>query len=89
LAQSHFLPPKWFAMENAFSPEVRNLIDLNLSTGLYSSDDDVLQAALHVLSDYHATIADVRQGIVDYENGLGEPLSEAMADIRVRLGSQL
>lgn len=76
-------------MENAFSPEVRNLIDLNLSTGLYSSDDDVLQAALHVLSDYHATIADVRQGIVDYENGLGEPLSEAMADIRVRLGSQL
>jgi hypothetical protein len=53
---------------------------------LYSSDDDVLQAALHVLSDYHATIADVRQGIVDYESGLGEPLSDAMADIRKQLG---
>ncbi len=75
-------------MESAFSPEVRNLIDLNLSTGLYASDDDVLQAALHVLSDYHATIADVRQGIVDYEKGLGEPLSEAMADIRKQLGAE-
>jgi hypothetical protein len=74
-------------MDNAFSPEVRNLIDLNLSTGLYSSEDDVLQAALHVLSDYHATIADVRQGIADYENGLGVPLSDAMADIRKQLGA--
>lgn len=75
-------------MENAYSPEVRNLIDLNLSTGLYSSDDDVLQAALHVLSDYHATIADVRQGVVDYGNGLGEPLAEAMADICKQLGAE-
>lgn len=73
-------------MDDTFSPEIRNLIDLNLATGLYSSDDDVLQAALHVLSDYHATIADVRQGLVDYENGLGEPLADAMADIRKQLG---
>ena len=75
-------------MENPYSPQVRNLIDINLATGLYSSDDDVLQAALHVLSDYHATIADVRQGMIDYDNGLGEPLAEAMADIRKQLDSK-
>lgn len=75
-------------MDNAFSPEIRQLIDVNLATGLYSSDDDVLQAALHVLSDYHATIADVRQGMADHENGLGEPLTDAMADIRKQLGSK-
>jgi Arc/MetJ-type ribon-helix-helix transcriptional regulator len=71
-----------------FSPEIRHLIDQNMATGLYSSDDDVLQAALHALSDYHATVADVRQGMIDYEQGRGEPLSEAIADIRRQLGSK-
>ena len=75
-------------MPYAFPPEIRNLIDQNMGTGLYSSEEQVLQAALHVLSDYNATIADIRQGVVDYEQGRGEPLSQAMADIRRRLSSQ-
>jgi Arc/MetJ-type ribon-helix-helix transcriptional regulator len=69
-------------MSYAFSPEIKQLIDQNLDTGLYSSEEDVLRAALHTLSNYHATIADVKQGMLDYEQGRGEPLAEAMADIR-------
>lgn len=75
-------------MANVFSSEIRSMIDQNLATGLYSSDDEVLQAALHVLSDYHATIADVRQGMIDDANGCGEPLADAMSDIRQQLDSE-
>ncbi len=75
-------------MSYAFPPEIKHLIDQNMATGAYASEEAVLQAALHVLNDYHATIADIRQGMNDYEQGLGEPLSEAMADIRRQLGSK-
>jgi predicted transcriptional regulator len=73
-------------MSYAFPPEIKQLIDQNMATGLYSSEEDLLQAALHVLSDYNATVADIRQGIADYEQGRGVPLAEAMADIRRQLG---
>ncbi len=75
-------------MAYAFPPDIKQLIDRNMATGMYSSEDDVLQAALHVLSDYNATVADIRQGMTDYEQGRGEPLSEAMSDIRRQLGSK-
>jgi predicted transcriptional regulator len=73
-------------MSYAFPPEIRYLVEQNMATGLYASEEDVLQAALHVLSDYNATVADIRQGMADYEEGRGVPLSEAMADIRQQLG---
>jgi Arc/MetJ-type ribon-helix-helix transcriptional regulator len=76
-------------MPYAFPPEIKQLIDQNMATGVYASEEDVLQAALHALSDYHATIADIRQGMIDYEQGRGEPLSQAMADVRQQLGSGL
>ena len=76
-------------MPYAFPPEIKQLIEQNMATGIYASEEEVLQAALHVLSDYHATVADIRQGMSDYEQGRGEPLAEAMADIRRELGSRL
>jgi hypothetical protein len=75
-------------MSYTFPPDIKQLIAKNMATGLYSSEDDVLQAALHILGDYHATIADIRQGEIDYEQGRGQPLSEAMADIRKELGAK-
>jgi hypothetical protein len=39
-----------------------------------------------VLSDYNATVADIRQGMADYEQGRGVPLAAAMADVRRQLG---
>jgi Arc/MetJ-type ribon-helix-helix transcriptional regulator len=79
--------PKEQFMSYGFPPEIQQLIDQNMSTGMYPSEEDVLQAALHVLSDYNATVADIREGIADYDQGRGEPLSQAMADIRRQLGS--
>ena len=78
-----------FVMANmtAFPPEIRHLIDQNMATGLYGSEEEVLEAALHALSDYHATIADIRQGMSDYKQGRGEPLSKAMQDVRQQMGS--
>jgi hypothetical protein len=75
-------------MNDSFSPEIKHLIDQNMATGEYASEEAVLQAALHVLSDYHATIADIRQGMKDYQLGLGESLADAIADIRQQLDSQ-
>lgn len=72
-------------MSYNFPPEIKSLVDQNMALGVYSSEDHLLQAALHVLSDYHATIDDIRQGISDYEQGKAEPLSEALADIRKQL----
>lgn len=74
-------------MSHAFPPEIRHLIDQNMATGMYASEEEVLQAALHALSEYHATVADIRQRMSDYEQERGEPLSEAMHDIRQQLGS--
>ncbi len=75
-------------MSYAFPPEIKHLIDENMATGMYSSEEDVLQAALHVLSNYNATVADIRQGISDYEQGRGEPLSQVFVDIRRQLGPE-
>lgn len=72
-------------MPYAFPPEIKQLIEQNLATGMYASEEEVLQAALHALSEYHATVADIRQGMIDYEQGHGEPLSQAMADIHEQL----
>jgi hypothetical protein len=74
-------------MSYGLPPVIQNLIDQNLATGKYSSEEHVLEAALHVLSDYHATVVDIHQGMSDYEQGLGEPLSEAMSDVRRKLSS--
>ena len=74
-------------MTYAFPPEIKQLIDQNMATGMYMSEEHVLEAALHVLSDYHATISDIRAGMIDYEQGRAEPLSQAMSDIRRQLGS--
>jgi Arc/MetJ-type ribon-helix-helix transcriptional regulator len=75
-------------MSYAFPPDIKQLIDQNMATGIYASEEDMLQAALYALSDYHATIADIRQGMDDYDQGRGEPLASAMTDIRKQLGSK-
>ena len=72
-------------MSYAFPPEIKQLIDKNMATGIYGSEDDVLQAALLALSEYNATVGDIRQGVSDYNQGLGESLSEAILDIRQKM----
>lgn len=76
-------------MSYNFPPEIKSLVDQNMAIGSYASEDHLLAAALHVLSDYHATVADVRQGISEYEHGEAEPLSAALTDIREQLRSRI
>jgi Arc/MetJ-type ribon-helix-helix transcriptional regulator len=73
-------------MSYAFPPAIQHLIEQNMALGSYASEDEVLQAALHVLSDYNATIVEIREGMAEYDQGHGEPLAKAMADIRQQLG---
>jgi hypothetical protein len=73
-------------MSYNFPPEIKSLVDQNMALGVYLSEDHLLQAALHVLSDYHATVSDVRQGITDFEAGNYQDISAAFADIRAELG---
>jgi Arc/MetJ-type ribon-helix-helix transcriptional regulator len=68
-------------MSYAFSPEIQQLIDVNLASGRYGSEAEVLKAALHALSDHQSTLDDIRQGRLDYEQGYGEPLATAMSGI--------
>lgn len=75
-------------MSYAFPPEIRQLINQNLATGIYASEEQVLQAALHALSDYHSTIDDIRHGMIDHEKGLGQPLPQALAEVRDHLDSK-
>jgi hypothetical protein len=77
------------SMSYNFPPELKSLVDHNMSLGAYESEDHLLAAALHVLSDYHETISDIRQGMEEYDSGKAQPLEDAMADIRLRLRSQL
>lgn len=75
-------------MSYVFPPEIRQLVDQNLAMGHYASEDDVLVAALHVLSDYNATVSDIRQGVDDYQQGEGEPLTNVFDQVRRQLGTQ-
>jgi hypothetical protein len=76
-------------MSYNFPPEIKSLVDQNMAQGLYDSEDHLLQTALHVLSDYHATVADIRQGITDFEAGNFQDISAAFSDIRTELGKPL
>jgi len=73
-------------MPYEFPHDVRELIDRHMATGMYASEEDALHAALHALTDYRATVADIRQGMVDYEQKRGQSLSRAMAHVRWQLG---
>ena len=73
-------------MSYEFPPDIRALVDRNLAIGGYTTDDQVLEAALNALSDYHQTISDLREGMKDYADGRSQPLEEAFQDVRSQLG---
>jgi hypothetical protein len=58
---------------------------------MHFAEDDNLRPNIDIVVDidYQSTIADVHQGMIDYEQGRGEPLSEAVADIKRQLRSCL
>jgi Arc/MetJ-type ribon-helix-helix transcriptional regulator len=80
-------------MSYTFPPDVAKLIQEQMESGAYSSEDDVLRVALTVLgqyvspeddTEYHETLAAVREGHADAEAGRVTPLRTLIEEFRQR-----
>ncbi len=69
-------------MSYSFPPEIDRLLQARLSSGLYSSEDQVLLEAMLALQDRDETIAGVREGLADMEAGRVRTLHEVDAEMR-------
>jgi predicted transcriptional regulator len=69
-------------MSYAFPPDVDLRVKTELAKGLYSTEDDVLRAALIALAREHEDLAAIQSGIDDMEAGRYRPFSEIDAEFR-------
>ena len=74
------------------NPSQQRFVEAQVATGRFSDSSEVIQAGIDLLRreaeqrEYDETVADVRQGIKDYEQGKGQSVSEAFSDIRRSIG---
>ena len=68
--------------------DLQQMVDHQLATGLYSSPDDVLREAMHLLVEHCETVEDLKASAEDIDAGRLQPLSEAVDAIRRRHGWQ-
>ena len=73
-------------MSYAFPPDVQHLVDLQMASGRFPSQDALLREALLALTDFDAAVADVQEGIEDERAGRLRSLVEVDADIRREFG---
>ena len=73
-------------MSYAFPPDVQHLIDLQMASGRYPSQNELLREALLALNDFDASVADIQEGMEDERAGRLRSLAEADANIRRELG---
>lgn len=73
-------------MSYQFPPDIQQIVDLQMATGRYRSQDQLLLDALRTLSDYEQAVADIQEGMKDEHAGRVRPLAEANAEIRRELG---
>ncbi len=73
-------------MSYAFPPTLQQLVDQQMATGRYRSEDQLLLQALKVLDDYDQTVADIEEGMADEAADRTRSLAEVDADIRQRFG---
>ena len=71
-------------MSYPFTPALDRLIQEELATGIYHSEEEVLVEAMQALRDRNETIAGIQEGIVDMEAGRVRPLSEVDAELRTK-----
>ncbi len=73
-----------------FSPEVQQLVNQHMATGLYASADDLLVTALHQLAIDpidEEEVAAIREGLeADARGEPSLPLDEAFAELRAKYG---
>jgi Arc/MetJ-type ribon-helix-helix transcriptional regulator len=73
-------------MSYEFPNDIQQMIDLQMATGRYVSQDQLLFEALRTLSDYDQAVADIQEGMEDERAGRLRPIAEVDADIRRELG---
>ena len=76
-------------MTYPFPPDLQDLIQIQMSTGGYDTEDDLLRAALQSLSEEQEDLAAVKQAVAELEMGdEGVTLDEAFAIVREKHQTQ-
>lgn len=87
-------------MSYPFPPDIAKLVQDQMASGRYSSEDNLLRVALTVLSDctdqegegdqeYWDTVAAVRKGLEDEAAGRMRPLEEVIAEMKLKTAEEL
>jgi Arc/MetJ-type ribon-helix-helix transcriptional regulator len=64
--------------------DVQERVNALLGTGLYSSEEEILRAAVAALEQQNADLAAIQGGINDLENGRYRPFADFDAEFRKR-----
>lgn len=74
-------------MAYAFPADVKDLVDEQIESGQYGSEDEVLRDALRALAEEQEDLAAVNEAIAEWRAGdSGVPLDDAIAAIRAKHG---
>ena len=71
-------------MSYVFPPELERLVQEELATGAYTSEDDLLLEAMRALHDQNEAIAGIKEGIADLEAGRVRPLHAVDDELRTK-----
>jgi predicted transcriptional regulator len=64
-------------------PALRPFVEQELKTGLYESEQNLINKALEMLQrERESALAGIREGLADVAAGRIQPLAEAIADLR-------
>jgi predicted transcriptional regulator len=76
-------------MPYQFPPDLQHLVDAQMSTGRYRSQDQLIERALRTLDNYDQSVAEIEEGLADEAAGWTRPLAEISNEIRQRHGFAL
>ncbi|HEY5316142.1 MAG TPA: type II toxin-antitoxin system ParD family antitoxin [Pirellulales bacterium] len=70
-------------MSYAFPPDLHQLVEARLASGLYATEDEVLRDALRALAEEDEDLIAVREAVAEWRAGdMGIPLAEALEQVR-------
>lgn len=73
-------------MSYLFPPVLDRLVQEELATGVYHTEDDVLVEAMQALRDRDEAVAGIREGLSDLDSGRVRPLGDVDAELRIKHG---
>lgn len=72
-------------MTYPFPPDIRELVDRQMSTGEYASEDELLRDALSLFVDEDAELTAIQQAVDAYEAGdMGSPVEDVFDRIQAK-----